>query len=53
MTIVHVQHFLNADGQAYFPEWIKETATILRYFEGFVSISELDPLKEENQCHLL
>jgi hypothetical protein len=44
---------LNTDGQAYFPEWIKKTATILRNFEGFVSISQFDLPKEEKKCHML
>lgn len=53
MVIVHVQHFLNEKGQQYFKEWIAEIAQTLRSFKGFHSISILENIDQNNECHLL
>ena len=53
MIIVHIQHFLNSEGQNYFPKWLEAVANILRQFEGFVSLQQLSNLSDGSECHLL
>lgn len=52
MILVYVQHFLNDEGQRYFPTWLRETADTLRKFEGFVSLSQLVHVEEPEGCYL-
>lgn len=51
--VVHVQHYLNEAGRAYFPAWISEVAEVLCDFEGFGALSQLTDVQDENACHLL
>lgn len=53
MVIVFVEHFLNEEGQRYFPTWIEEIAEVLRDFEGFLSIRQLTDVEDPERCHLL
>lgn len=53
MIVVHVEHFLDSAGQAYFPIWLAEAASVLGGFEGFVNIRPLTDIHNEQGCHLL
>ncbi len=52
MIVVHVEHFLNAEGVAYFPQWIIEAQQVLGQFEGFRSIRQLEWVDDPQTCHL-
>ena len=52
MILVHVQHFLDSEGQRYFPTWLAETAHTLRSFEGFISLRRLRHVEEPEGCYL-
>ena len=52
MVFVYVQHFLNEEGQRYFPTWLAETANTLRSFDGFISIKRLASIEEQEGCYL-
>ena len=52
MVFVYVQHFLDEEGRRYFPTWLRETADVLRTFEGFVSIEQLKHVEEPEGCSL-
>ena len=52
MILVYVQHFLNDEGQRYFPLWVAETADTLRAFGGFISIKQLEHVEEPEGCYL-
>ncbi len=44
MIVVFAEHFLNQEGQRYFPDWVDEVAATLSDFDGFISIRRLtDP----------
>ena len=53
MIIVVVEHFLNEDGQQYFPTWIDEIAEVLRDVDGFISIRQLTDIDHPERCSLL
>lgn len=53
MIVVHVQHFLDEEGQRRFPAWLDEVSRALGGFEGFVSIRRIVPLEAPGECHLL
>lgn len=53
MIVVVVEHFLNEDGQRYFPTWIEEIAEVLRDVEGFISIRQLNDVDDPERCLLL
>lgn len=52
MIVVHVEHFLNAEGVDYFPQWIVEAREVLGQFEGFRSIQQLEWVDDPQTCHL-
>ena len=52
MILVYVQHFLDGEGQRYFPTWLQETADVLRSFEGFVLLRQLTRVDESEGCYL-
>jgi len=53
MIVVFVEHFLNDEGQRYFPTWIDEIAEVLRDVEGFISIRQLHDTDQPDRCVLL
>ena len=53
MIIVIVEHFLNEAGQQYFPNWIKEVESVLRQWDGFVKVEQIQNVESENSTHLL
>lgn len=53
MIIVLVEHFLNEEGQQYFPTWIEEIAEVLQDFDGFISIRQLTDIDKPERCQLL
>lgn len=52
MIVVHVEHFLNAEGVAYFPQWIVEAREVLSKFAGFRSIQQLEWVDDPQTSHL-
>lgn len=52
MVFVYVQHFLNEEGQRYFPIWLVETADTLCSFDGFISVKQLASIEEPEGCYL-
>ena len=53
MVIVFVEHVLNEEGRRYFSTWIEEIAEVLREFDGFISIRELNDADHPDRCLLL
>jgi antibiotic biosynthesis monooxygenase (ABM) superfamily enzyme len=53
MVLVHVQHFLDADGRQYFSEWVDEVREELRSFRGFRSLREIERVEAPDEMHLL
>jgi antibiotic biosynthesis monooxygenase (ABM) superfamily enzyme len=52
VIVVHVEHFLNAEGVDYFPQWILEARQVLGRFDGFRSIRQLEWVDDPQSCHL-
>ncbi len=42
MIIKHVQHFLNEEGQKFFPQWIKATKEHMKDFDGFIDFYQAE-----------
>jgi antibiotic biosynthesis monooxygenase (ABM) superfamily enzyme len=53
MLLVHIQHFLDKEGNQQFPQWIKDVAVVLKLFEGFLSIKQLINVNSPDESHLL
>jgi antibiotic biosynthesis monooxygenase (ABM) superfamily enzyme len=53
MIMVHVEHYLNEAGRDYFPHWVKNAATILPRFNGYISIRQIVLIADTNTCHVL
>lgn len=52
MIVVHVQHFLNDEGVAFYPAWLKKVSAALKPFAGFVALAQLTDVNQPNECHL-
>lgn len=52
MIIVQVQHHLNREGQVYFDEWLRHTASVLRCYEGFKGLRRLQSPEAPDRCML-
>lgn len=53
MLHIIVEHFLNKEGQARFSKWVLETRKVLKDFEGFIEINELEDVENNNRSVLL
>lgn len=53
MIVVIVEHFLDPDGQAYFPDWINETREVLISFAGFLSLRRMEDMENSSRCVLI
>ncbi|NBC67073.1 MAG: hypothetical protein GVY07_15625 [Bacteroidetes bacterium] len=53
MIFVHIEHFLNEQGQHYFDKWVADVADTLKEFEGFISISVIEKLDSKHESHLM
>jgi len=49
MITIIVEHFLNAEGQKYFPNWIKHVNDLLEKNESFISIFQVDVIAESDK----
>lgn len=52
MILVFVEHFLNENGIAFFPQWITNVRFVLQAYEGFISIKQIKDIENENRCVL-
>jgi len=53
MILVHVQHYLSTEGRNQFDDWLQEVARALQHFDGFISITRMEPIEAVDECHLL
>lgn len=53
MILVIVEHFLNEAGRQYFSRWLEEIETVLKNYEGFQSIEQIQKIEEPESVHLL
>jgi len=53
MIMVLVKHFLNEEGRAIFPDWVRETREVLKKYPGFVSLQRIQPLNQPEECYML
>jgi antibiotic biosynthesis monooxygenase (ABM) superfamily enzyme len=53
MIFVHIQHFLNDDGQRHFHEWLTQIANALSGFDGFIRVRQLTKVDHADECHLM
>lgn len=53
MIFVFVEHFLNEEGKAYFPKWLKELSSVLPNHEGFVSIEKIEDVENDERSLLM
>ncbi len=53
MILVVVEHFLTDEGMHFFPKWIKKTQHVLKNFEGFISLEQVQSIPHENRTLLL
>ncbi|MCG8329771.1 MAG: hypothetical protein MI974_18895 [Chitinophagales bacterium] len=52
MILVFVEHFLNEEGVAIFPQWITNIRAVLQAYDGFISIKQIKDIENENRCVL-
>ena len=53
MIVVHVEHFLNDEGKAFFPKWLDDVEKRLQSHRGFLSLRRLERVDHPDGCHLL
>ncbi|UOB16755.1 hypothetical protein [Abyssalbus ytuae] len=53
MIKVFVEHFLNDQGKEYFPSWINEASEVLKNYEGFIEVKQIQDINDEKRLHLL
>ena len=49
MITVFAEHFLDSDGQQYFPDWVSEMEGELKFFDGFQSIEHMRDLQHSDR----
>ena len=53
MVIKKVQHFLNSEGLAYFPQWVDHLKQVMSVYQGIVLVSGLKMECYPDQTHLI
>lgn len=51
MVIIIVEHYLNQEGELYFPSWLQEVRNKLKKWPGFIRLKLLES-KGKTQCIL-